>query len=152
MTWFDASETLPPLDTPILALWADGSEASAVLRDLGDTLVWETEHPTEELPIAWRFAEPEMSSLMKKHLADAWWLPGMALLGGGMVLSANLLMGISLIGALLAMWIFYGVVQSMGETIAVRHGVFAGAAVAMLPTLLALAVGLFFTIRLLSTP
>ncbi len=152
MTWFDVSESLPPLDIPIIALWSDGAEASAVLRDWGDTLVWETEHPTEALPIAWRFAEPEAHGLVKKHLAAAWWLPAMAVLAGGMMLLANPLLGGIAIAAILAMWVGYAVLQSAGEAVAVRHGVLLGAVVAMTPTLLALAVGLFFIIRVLQTP
>ncbi len=152
MTWFDVSETLPPLDIPIIALWADEKEYQAVLRDTPEAIVWEVEGEPEGLPVAWRWAGGQTRGLLRKNLSMAWWMPAMAMISGLMFFAVSPILSFLVGGAILAMWLFYALIQSVGEAVAMRRGVVLGAIVAMTPTLLALVVGLFFIIRVLRTP
>ena len=147
--WYPTANTLPPEGVPVLARWPEGAIYHATVRITPEAVIWEVEGEVEGLPVAWRVAEPEAPSLMKKNLAVAWWMPAMAILAGGMIFLAVPLLGLIIAAAILAMWLGYAVLQSAGEAIAARHGVVLGAVVAMTPTLLALIVGLFFIIRTL---
>ena len=130
MTWFDASETLPPVDMPIIAQWADGSEAPAVLRDLGNAWGWETEHPTDELPVAWRFdsvsshAAAKSISLILPLLIV---LPGMLILA----LVGQVLLALSGLALLALLWAIATGAGVMGDRAMSRGGPLVGLIVAV---------------------
>ncbi len=102
--WTEVKKQLPPDGVPVLARWADGSQAPATLVDGADAWEWWTTHEGDALPEAWRFDTPQrhISAKLLGSMSPA--LPIIAFGAAVLTLAGFLPYALALVALILGLW------------------------------------------------